>query len=725
MVIRNIFLLFSFCLISFLGYGQGSIHKKADKAFNAGELIKAKELYKKAYTRSNERKEKTEISFKMANCAMYLEEYKLAESYYKRTIKLRYIEMFGDPIVIFYLGEALKGQQKYDEAIVKFEEYALKDGSDQNMANEAIESCEMAKDWISTLSRYKVQNVQKINSRYEDFSPAFGDKKNEVLFFSSSREEAVGKEKSGQTDEDFTDIFVTVLKEEKRNKKKKDPKNHMPDWDTPTNGFDKDFEGDTYGLEELNEKKSDEGVVSFTKGGKKMYFTKSFFEKNQEYFKRIYSVEKRGGGFDEPIMEKIPIDTLFDIGDPAISLDGKKIYFSSDMEGGEGGYDLYVCLYDKKKKSWGEPENLGPTINTSGNERFPYLSKSGALFFASDGHVGMGGLDIFRTEITTDGFLNPENLKYPINTPYDDFGIIFEDEEEQQGYLSSSRKDRKWKPRGGTDIYFIDKQLIFFEMSGFIMDTLANEPVSGAKIQLTGTDGSIYPTVTDGKGEFNIPRDKFKEGVEYQIQFEKAWYLTQRDTISTTNVDRLDCEELEDGNLVLKFKRYVQMKSTKRPVVLPNVNYDLGKATLREEGKKALDDLADLLTKDHPELVIELRSHTDVRGSKQLNKKLSEERAQACVDYLVEQGVSPDRLVAVGMSFYEPFEDEEGNIYTEEYISSLPVNSQESAHQKNRRTDFKVISENLEDYIKEKENKDGSIQDAIIDEDGNLIEIED
>ena len=208
MVIRNIFLLFSFFLISFLGYGQGSIHKKADKAFASGELIKAKELYKKAYTRSNERREKTEISFKMANCAMYLEEYKLAESYYKRTIKLRYIEMFGDPIVIFYLGEALKGQAKYDEAIIKFEEYASKDGSDQKMANDAIESCKMAKDWISSLSRYKVQNVQKLNSKYEDFSPAFGDKKNEVLFFSSSREEAVGKEKSGQTDEDFTDIFA-------------------------------------------------------------------------------------------------------------------------------------------------------------------------------------------------------------------------------------------------------------------------------------------------------------------------------------------------------------------------------------------------------------------------------------------------------------------------------------------------------------------------------------
>ena len=726
MVIRNIFFLFFFFLVSSSLYGQGSIYKKANKAFDTGEYYKARELYKKAYTRSNERKEKTEISFKMANCAMLMGDYKLAESYYKRTIKLRYIEMFGNPIVIFNLAEALKGQEKYDEAIEKFQEYSLKEGADQKMANEAIESCEMSKDWISSLSRYKVQNVQKLNSRYNDFSPAFGDKKNEILFFTSSREEAVGKAKNEQTNQDFSDIFVSILNEDKKKKKKKkDPKNHMPDWGGPTNGFDKDFDGETYGLEELNQKDSEEGVISFSKGAKKMYFTKAIYKKNQYNGRRIYSAEKRSNSFDEFTMEKIPIDTLVDVFDPAISQDGKTLYFASNMEGGEGGSDLYKCTYDRKKKGWGDPENLGPSINTDGNEGFPYLSKSGTLFFSSDGHIGMGGLDIFKVEVTVDGFSKPENLKYPINTPYDDFGIIFEDDEELRGYLSSNRKGKQWKARGGDDIYFIDKQLIFFEMSGFIMDTTINEPISGVNIQLTGTDGSMHSTITDGKGAFNIPSDKFKEGSEYQIQFKKDFYLTQRDTISTVNIDRLKCEELEDGNLVFKFERYVQMKSTRRPIILPEVQYDLGKATLREAGKKALDGLADLLTKDHPEIVIELRSHTDVRGSKQLNKKLSEERAQSCVDYLVEQGVSPDRLIPVGRSYYEPFEDEQGNKFTSKYISQLPINLQESAHQKNRRTDFKVLSTNLEDYNKEIENKERPIQDAIIDEEGNLIEITD
>ena len=570
MVIRNIFFLFFFFLVSSSLYGQGSIYKKANKAFETGEYYKARELYKKAYTRSNERKEKTEISFKMANCAMLMGDYKLAESYYKRTIKLRYIEMFGNPIVIFNLAEALKGQEKYDEAIEKFQEYSLKEGADQKMANEAIESCEMSKDWISSLSRYKVQNVQKLNSRYNDFSPAFGDKKNEILFFTSSREEAVGKTKNEQTNQDFSDIFVSILNEDKKKKKKKkDPKNHMPDWGGPTNGFDKDFDGETYGLEELNQKDSEEGVISFSKGAKKMYFTKAIYKKNQYNGRRIYSAEKRSNSFDEFTMEKIPIDTLVDVFDPAISQDGKTLYFASNMEGGEGGSDLYKCTYDRKKKGWGDPENLGPSINTDGNEGFPYLSKSGALFFSSDGHIGMGGLDIFKVEVTADGFSKPENLKYPINTPYDDFGIIFEDEEELRGYLSSNRKGKQWKARGGDDIYFIDKQLIFFEMSGFIMDTTINEPISGVNIQLTGTDGSMHSTITDGKGAFNIPSDKFKEGAEYQIQFKKDFYLTQRDTISTVNIDRLKCEELEDGNLVFKFERYVQMKSTRRPIILP------------------------------------------------------------------------------------------------------------------------------------------------------------
>ena len=724
MIFRNIFFLFFFLLLSSSIHGQGSIYKKANKAFDLGEFYKARELYKKAYTRSNERKEKTEISFKMANCAMLMGDYKLAESYYKRTIKLRYIEMFGDPTVIYNLAQALKGQEKYDEAIEKYKEYASKEGANKQIANEAIESCEMSKEWISSLSRYKVQNVQKINSRYNDFSPSFGDKKNEILFFTSSREQAVGKTKNEQTNQDFSDIFVSYLKEEKKKKKKKDPKNHMPDWDIPTNGFDKDFEGETFGLEELNQKDSEEGVVSFSKGAKKMYFTKAIYKKNQYNGRRIYSAEKRSNSFDEYVMEQIPVDTLDDVFDPAISLDGKTLYFASNMEGGEGGSDLYKCTYDRKKKGWGEPENLGPTINTSGNEGFPYLSKSGSLFFSSDGHIGMGGLDIFKTEITNDGFTKPENLKYPINTPYDDFGIIFEDDEELQGYLSSNRKGKKWKARGGDDIYFIDKLLIRFELSGILMDTTTNEPISGARVELVSPYGTNI-TTTDGKGKYSFDRTNFKEDEDYQIQFSKDFFLTQRDTITTRNIDRLKCEEEEDGNLVFKFERYVQMKNIRRPIILPEVQYDLGKATLRNEGKKALDNLADLLTKDHPSIVIELRSHTDLRGSKQLNKTLSEKRAQSCVDYLVEQGVSSDRLIPVGRSFYEPFEDENGNIYSSKYISKLPFNLQEAAHQKNRRTDFKVLSTSLEDYNKEFENKDKSIQDAIIDEEGNLIEIMD
>jgi len=725
MIIRNIFFLFFFFLVSSSLYGQGSIYKKANKAFETGEYYKARELYKKAYTRSNERKEKTEISFKMANCAMLMGDYKLAENYYKRTIKLRYIEMFGDPIVIFHLAEALKGQEKYDEAIESFQEYSLKEGADKKMADEAIESCEMSKDWISSLSRYKVQNVQKLNSRYNDFSPAFGDKKNEVIFFTSSREEAVGKTKNEQTNQDFSDIFVAFLKEEKKKKKKKDPKNHMPDWGVPTNGFDKDFDGKTtYGLEELNQKDSEEGVISFSKGAKKMYFTKAIYKKNEYNGRRIYSAEKRSNSFDEFVMEKISIDTLVDVFDPAISQDGKTLYFASNMEGGEGGSDLYRCAYDRKKKGWGEPENLGSSINTDGNEGFPYLSKSGALFFSSDGHIGMGGLDIFRTDITADGFSEPENLKYPINTPYDDFGIIFEDEEELRGYLSSNRKGKQWKARGGDDIYFIDKLLIRFELSGILVDTTTNEPVTGARVELVSPYGT-HITNTDGKGKYSFDRTHFKEDEDYQIQFSKDFYLTQRDTITTKNIDRLQCEEEKDGNLVFKFERYVQMKNIRRPIILPEVQYDLGKATLRDEGKRALDGLADLLTKDHPKIVIELRSHTDVRGGKQLNKKLSDERAQSCVDYLVEQGVSPDRLIPVGRSYYEPFEDEQGNKFTSKYISQLPINLQESAHQKNRRTDFKVLSTNLEDYNKEIENKDRPIQDAIIDEEGNLIEITD
>ncbi len=746
MIVRNLavfFLLFGL----FFSYSQGSIYSKAEKAFQNQQYNKAKELYKKAYERSNDRSEKTKISFQMANCARLMGQFRVAESYYKRTIKLRYFEMFEDPLVFYYLAESYKGQGKYDEALAYYENYKTKKGADFGMANGAIQGCQMSKEWIAEGSRYRVLNVQKLNSRYNDFSPSFGDKKNKYLFFSSAREEAVGKSKDSYTKQDYVDIFYSFdyteiqRKKDKKRKKKIDPKDHMPIWLPPTNDLEDDLEileekyeevNFGFGLDEINMKDSDEATICFSKGGKRMFFTRSTKVKNQYNPKRIYSVEFKSGQFSEPKMEEIPVDDLVDVQHPAISLDGKTLYFVADMEGGVGGYDIYSCTYDRRKKAWGEPKNLGEKVNTSGDEKFPHISKSGALFFSSNGHPGMGGLDVFKSELTSDGFSFPVNMRYPINTPYDDFGVLFEDETEVKGYLSSNRKDKKWKPKGGDDIYLIDLQLIHFELTGKILDVDTNEPLSGVKVELVGPNGT-HITTTNGKGEYKISREQFKENQDYQIQFSKQWFFTQRDTtISTINIDKTKCKEEADGNLLFTFSRGVFLETSRRPMVLRSVEFDLNKFDLRSEGMQELDSLADLLIHDYPNVVVELRSHTDFRGSQELNVPLSQNRAQSCVDYLVEKGVSVDRLVAIGMSDSEPkiLNTEENGlsagVLSKDYINSLKSNRlKEAAHQMNRRTDFKIISEDLEDWLKEKNQDNSPVQQGVLDEDGNLIEIED
>jgi len=748
MISRNLIIVLFLLFGLTTSFSQGSIYTKAEKAFKNQQYNKAKELYQKAYERSNDRSEKTQISFQMANCARLTGQFRVAESYYKRTIKLRYFEMFADPLVFYYLGECYKGQGKYNEAIAYYENYKQKNGADIKMANGAIQGCQMSKDWIAEGSRYRVLNVQKLNSRYNDFCPSFGDKKNKYLFFSSAREKAVGKSKDSYTKQDYVDIFYSFdyteqkRKIDKKRKRKTDPKDHMPIWLPPTNDLEDDLEileekyEDVkfgFGLEEINMKDSDEATVCFSKGGKRMFFTRSTKVKNQYNPKRIYSVEFKSGQFGEPTIEEIPVDDLIDVQHPAISSDGKVLYFVAEMEGGLGGYDIYSCTYDRRKKAWGEPKNLGEKINTSGDEKFPYISKSGALFFASNGHPGMGGLDIFKSELTVDGFSFPVNMRYPINTPYDDFGVLFEDETEIKGYLSSNRKDKKWKPRGGDDIYLIDLQLIHFELKGKILDRDTNEPLSGVTVQIDGTDGSKHITTTNGKGEYKISREQFKENQDYQIQFSKEWFFTQRDTtISTINIDKTKCKEQADGNLLFTFSRGVFLETSRRPMVLRSVEFDLNKFNLRSEGMQELDSLADLLIHDYPNVVVELRSHTDFRGSQELNIPLSQNRAQSCVDYLVEKGVSAERLVAIGMSDKEPKLldiDASGltsGLLNKDYIKQLKSNRlKEVAHQMNRRTDFKIISENFEDWLKEKKQDDSPVQQGVLDEDGNLIEIED
>ena len=733
---QYISLIFFLFVAFFSAYSQDSgDFIKANKAFKNYEYGKAEQIFKKAYERSNDRAEKNEISFKLAQCYFYLGNYKKAESNFRRTIKMRY----KNPMIHFYLAECYKALEKFDKAEEEYMIFMEKDPSN-DVGLIALESLNLSRDWILEGSKYRVVNAGNVlNSNADDFSPYFGDKKETVLYFSSSREGVLGKSVNQKTGQLFSDIFRIEKpndKKKRNNKSRSSKKNITPPlWngDVLTNT--------DYGLKDIvNFKNSEEGVITLSKRGNRMLFTRAVFKKHKYQGRRIYSAGLRGGKWGDVVMEVIPIDTLVDVHGPSFGADEKTLFFSAEIDGGYGGTDIYMTQYDRRKKSWGEPVNLGLSINSEGNEGFPYYSAStNNLYFSSDGRVGMGGLDIYVATSNMDkySFNMAENLQYPINTCYDDFGIMFEKsstdlEPELKGYFSSNRVGSKWKSKGNTDIYYFDKQQIFFELNGQVIDVADGTPLSGVTVELIGPSSSKVAN-TDGFGNFSFDELNFKEDEDYRLVVNKEWFFQQLDTtITTKNIPKRDCTYIEEGdrqgNLLYEIYRGpIEMKTMRRPLVLKSVLFDLGKSNLRVEGKEELDSLASLLTKDWPNVVIELRSHTDLRGSDTLNARLSLDRAQSCVDYLVEQGVSVDRLIAVGMADTEPVIIDDAleglplGVIDLKYINTLSSKRlREKAHQRNRRTDFKILSNDVKTWIKDNPGfmNQPVIKDASIDKDG-------
>ncbi len=724
---------------------------KASKAFDRLEYNKAEVIFKRAYQRSNDRNEKNEIGFKLAQCYFFLGDYKKAENNLRRTIKMRY----KNPMVHYYLAECYKAMEKFDKAQ---EEYAnfIKLDPENPKGELALESLDLTKQWIRDGSKYRVVNAgSDVNSKADDFAPYIRGKKNDELYFTSSREGVLGKNTNNITGQLFTDIFLIKKSEDKKRRKRSSSKTITPpDWDVNS------ISNLELGLGEVvNLKNSEEGVVSFNKRGNRMFFTRAIFQKNKYQGRRIYSATFRGKKFRDVAMEIIPIDTLVDVHGPSVSPDEKSLFFSAEIPGGFGGTDIYVTHYDRRSKAWGDPKNLGPNINSAGNEGFPVFSgDTKNIYFSSDGRPGMGGLDIYKAEYNEsyDGksgnmFNEAQNLQYPVNTCYDDFGITFEraqgeSEAELKGYFSSNRVGNKWKSKGKVDIYYFDKQQIFFNLSGRVTDVADGTPIKGAQVELIGPSASKIAH-TDGFGDFVFDECNFKEKEDYRLIVNKDWFFQQVDTTVTThNIRNRDCEYIEEndpekacgyqqGHLLYPIYREFEMRTMRRPLVLKSVLFDLGKSDLRETSMQELDSLASLLNNDWPTVVIELRSHTDLRGSDTLNNRLSFDRAKSCVEYLVEQGISRDRLVPLGMASNEPVildESEDGipaGELNKEYIFKLKTNKQkEYAHQRNRRTDFKILSDDFKEWIKENPNVNKDFnkgpQRAMINEDGDVIPID-
>ena len=376
---------------------------------------------------------------------------------------------------------------------------------------------------------------------------------------------------------------------------------------------------------------------------------------------------------------------------PALAPDGNTLYFVSDIAGGSGGKDIWMVTRSTAGDAWSAPRNLGPDINTTGDELFPFVRSDGTLYFSSDGLIGMGGLDIFKAVPQPDGSWIVTNMKPPVNSSADDFGIVFAGTEER-GIFSSTRKGR-----GVDNLYSFEFPPLKFNVTGLVKDEKTGAPITSSTVQLIASDGSNLQAETGSSGDF---RFALKPDVDYIFLASKRGYLNGKEKETTKGQ-----EKSRD------FMVTILLTAIDKPIELPNIFYDFNKWDLRPESMVSLDKLVETLN-DNPNVTIELMSHTDSRDTEEYNDELSQKRAQSVVEYLIEKGIEPVRLSAKGYGESNPkVVDAEiaeqspflriGTVLTEQYINSLPDEEQkEIAHQVNRRTEFRVLRTDYEPQIK-------------------------
>lgn len=639
---------------------QKNFSVDADLAFKNKQYFNAIELYKKAYTKAKKKEDKAVIIFTIAECYRLTGDNKQAEAWYIKAVKANYT----DPLAKLYLADAKKAQEKYNEALIEYTNYQTEAPSDPRGEN-GIKSCELATKWKENPTRYKVENMTLINSKDPDFCPTYADKKYNKLYFTSMRPGVTGGAFDGSLGEFYSDIFETQMDKNGR-------------WSTPTP------------LPPPVNTADNEGLTSMTKKGDLLVFTRCMAEKNKNSLNQLWFSVKKGNLWGDP--EKFPFcNDTNKFASPSISFGGVTLLFSSDMPGGQGGNDIWVSTYDKKTKIWSTPTNLGAEINTAGNDVFPYLHDDGTLYFSSDGHLGMGGLDVFRAEKKgKNEWANVTNLKYPINSAGDDFGVIFEGAKER-GYFSSNREGTK----GSDDIWSFVLPPLLFSITGTVSDCKNKDAISNVVVKLLGSDGSSVETKTDSDGKYKFAENGAARFVNPNTSYvittqvgndivtKKApnGFVNSSAKAKVTTVGVEDAKTFKGINFC-----FVPIE---KEIRFPDVLYDLGKSTLRPESQDSLNFLFQTLI-DNPTFIIELSAHTDSRGGDADNLKLSNERAQSCFDYLVSKGIPAERMVPKGYG-------EKRLLVTDAEINKMGTTEEkEAGHQKNRRTVFSVLRK---DYV--------------------------
>jgi len=618
---------------------QKNFSKDADNSFNRGEYYSAIMKYKKAYSKERNNSAKAKIIYQTAECYRLINDSKQAEIWYKKAVKVKYT----DPMALLYLAEAKKANGKYDEAIIEYQNYQGRVPDDPR-GTDGIKSCELAAEWMENPSRYEVFNAVMLNSTEDDFSPAFAKRGFKQIIFTSSREGSTGTDLDGTTGQNFTDLWMAKI--DRKGK-----------WSTPI------VLGDAINSND------NEGAATIDYKFKYMYLTRCPIIQDKEVNCLILTSVKKGKDWDKPVIIPLVPDTIT-AGHPTISKDNFTLYFASNLKGGYGGKDIWKVTRKSKRADWGEPQNLGPEVNTPGDEMFPFIHQDGTLYFSSNGHIGMGGLDLFKTLEKKGQWGDVSNLKFPLSSEGDDFGIIFEGVN-NKGYFTSNRKGGK----GRDDIYqFVSPDLIF-TLQGVVVDADTKEILVGATVNMVGDDGTSEEQKTDDVGSYFF---QLKPNTNYSLTASYPKYLSDNGNETTIGLE-------ESKDLIHDF----ELKSTKKPIELPNIFYDLDKWDLRPESKKALDGLIKTLN-DNPNIIIKVMSHTDSRADHKHNDALSQKRAQSVVDYLIRENIENERLQAKGYG-------KRRLVITDAKIKKMKTEEEtEAAHQKNRRTEFEVLRN---DYI--------------------------
>ncbi|GAB6121286.1 PorE family type IX secretion system protein [Dysgonomonas termitidis] len=645
----------SIILLAYLASCKSVKLEDADKKFAQGEYFVAADMYRKIYrkTPAKKRELRGEVALRMAESYRLINYPMRANAAYANAIRYK----VNDSTVTLQYARSLHKAGDYKQAAKYYQEF-LQLYPENQFALNGLEGTRLAPLWKAKPTLHPVKRMDLFNSNRGEFSPMLLPPDYDQVYFSSNRKEATGDTISGITGAKLNDIFMSR----------------------------KDENGNWMKVERVESSintESDEGTPSFTTAGTTMYYTHTPVPDSVGiFFPGIYVSQRSGGSWGAGTKLEINRrDTLSVYAHPTINSTGDVLYFVSDRTGGYGGKDIWkATLVGDLVES---VQNLGPDINTAGDEMFPYLRNDSTLYFSSDGHPGMGGLDIFKASYNSaTGRWSPENMQSPVNSQADDFGITFEGERES-GFFSSNRGDGK----GLDHIYSFEYPVIKTLVEGYIVDT-DDEFVTNSTIRVVGRDGTNkkFPGKNDGTYTLDVA-----QGVDYVFLASGTNYLNTRMSLKTVEMEK-------DSTYLVDFI----LTPINKPVVLENIFYDFDKATLRPESKEELDGLIDLLNLN-PNVTIELSAHTDRKGSDEYNNRLSQRRAESVVNYLITNGIAKDRLTAAGKGKTQPKTVtkavvkkydflKEGEVLTEQFIQELPPEQQDTADQVNRRTEFRVLS---------------------------------